>query len=171
MPGSGRGVDTKSDSAFANTRYGSAVRSIGHGADGASLFRITAAARVRRSAGAYLGFAKNVRSPAPACSRPATPRMSTLPSPSRRQPRRSASSLKRNVNLSVKMKSLSRGIYRGSLEERCEMLQPQLCSDLVNLLLAFMRSERDRSTQPRQLTRRARVPLNVIETILRTASR
>ena len=87
----GRGVGEQLDGR-ANARYGSAVRSIGHGAAGASSARITAAARVDLSAVAYRGLAKKVRSPASAVSMPATPRISTPPSPSSRQSSRSATS-------------------------------------------------------------------------------
>ena len=68
------------------------VRSTAQGAFVTPSGAITADARVVGSFEAYFGFARNVRSPGPASSRPATRVTSIAPSPSRRQPRRWASS-------------------------------------------------------------------------------
>ena len=60
--------------------------------------RMTAEARVARSSWLYFGLVKKVRSPGPASSMPATRWISISPSPSRRQPRRSAISLSFNTS-------------------------------------------------------------------------
>ena len=75
-PGGGRHGSAKSSTARANARYGWRARSIAHGAASAVSPRMTAEARVVRSAAAYLGLVKKVRSPGTASSIPATPRMS-----------------------------------------------------------------------------------------------
>ena len=56
------GFSPRISTALANARYGFFVRSMAHGAASACSPRITAPARVARSAGAYLLFAKNVSS-------------------------------------------------------------------------------------------------------------
>src|SRR5688500_10041157 len=89
-PGAGRHCSAKTSTACAKARYGFFARSIAHGAASASSPRMTAPAFVARSAGAYLLLAKKVTSRGPADSIPATRSMSMVPSPSRRQPRRSA---------------------------------------------------------------------------------
>ena len=77
--------------ARANATYASFVRSAATGTATSSA-AITADARVAASALAYLGLLKKETSPGPADSRDATRVISMSPSPSRRQPRRSASS-------------------------------------------------------------------------------
>ncbi len=78
--------------AQANARYGSRARSIAHGAGAASSATMTAEARVAATCDAYLGLARNDRSPGPAASSVATRPISIEPSPSSRHPRRPASS-------------------------------------------------------------------------------
>src|SRR5688572_9357467 len=56
IPGAGRQAGAKRPTARANARYGSAVRSIAHGARGASSLSSTADARVVFSADSYFGL-------------------------------------------------------------------------------------------------------------------
>src|SRR6188508_852464 len=78
--------------ARANVRYGDVLRITAHGAAVASPFMITALALVHASFDAYLGLARNVRSPGPASSIFATRRISIAASPSTGHSKRRASS-------------------------------------------------------------------------------
>ena len=83
---------SRADSAFANARYTWGVRNIAHGARVTVSSTIAAEARVVARRDAYFGFERNVTSPGRASSRLATFTISIVPSPSRRHPRRAASS-------------------------------------------------------------------------------
>ena len=95
---------------------------------------MTADARVVSSAAAYLGLAKKLTSPGPGRSSPAMPVISMAPSPSRRQPRRSASSRSLTVTAG-KARACAQDRHRGApfssrarnrqpIEERGEPFQP-----------------------------------------------
>src|SRR2546422_4467716 len=94
---------------------------------------MTADARVDGSTLAYLALARKVMSPGPAASSVATRVISMLPSPSRRQSRRSASSLS--------LMNVLRTRDRHPVEERDQVLQAQALGDGVHFVLAFARLE------------------------------
>src|SRR6188768_4107542 len=99
-------------------------------------------ALVRLSSGAYLGLVKNVRSPAPASSMPATREISISPSPCRRHSRRSA------MSRSFNGESIpSRRGDRAPLEEPCEVLELECARDLVHLPAARLAVECDRRAE------------------------
>src|SRR5687768_4841207 len=125
-----------------------------------------AEARVRRIAVAYRGFAKNVTSPSPACSRLATRRISSVPSPSRRHPMRSASSVS-----CMERQRISRGLDRGSLEEFREMRKVERRRNLVYFAVAFVWFQRENTAQTRELRARTALPSNLGESVLGAAAR
>ena len=142
-----------SSTALANARYGCAVaqhrarRRFGAARRGSRPRRAS-----RAAPRAYLGLAKKVRSPGPASSMPATRWISISPSPSSRQPRRSA------MSLSFKTRSI-RGSTGGSRTIRSslrsarktgEVLEPETQRDVADVLHAPLRVEADGATQLRQ---------------------
>ena len=114
----------------ANARYGWRARSIAHGAPSALIAGNDGRRSPSRfSAAAYLGLAKKVRSPAPASSIPATRWISMSPSPSRRQPRRSA---------------MSRSFKNGILQEfRSDRTERELRSSRVQEFFCIFSSSPD----------------------------
>src|SRR5690606_37958422 len=123
MPGAGRGAGARIATASAQARYGSRVRSIAHGAAFVFSSTMTAEARVVGRRAAYLGLARNVTSPGPASSREATDRMSMVPSPSRRQPSRSASSA--SFTAAGVYTRPSGALIGYPLDERCETFEAE----------------------------------------------
>src|SRR5690606_10226673 len=123
MPGAGRGAGARIATASAQARYGSRVRSIAHGAAFVCSSTMPAEARVVGRRAAYLGLARNVRSPGPASSREATDRMSMVPSPSRRQPSRSASSA--SFTAAGVYTRPSGALIGYPLDERCETFEAE----------------------------------------------
>src|SRR5437762_4379933 len=87
---------------------------------------MTAEALVDGSALAYFALARKVMSPGPAASSVATRVISMLPSPSRRQSRRSASSLS--------LMNVLRTRDRDTVEEGDQVLQAQALGDGIHLL-------------------------------------
>src|SRR5690242_21859425 len=92
MPAAGGRSGDSTCAARAKVRYGDLLRMTAHGAEASSPFMITALAFVDASFEAYLGFARNVRSPGPASSIFATRRISMAASPSIGHSKRRASS-------------------------------------------------------------------------------
>src|SRR6188508_2131913 len=92
MPAAGGVSGESTCAARAKVRYGALLRITAHGAWAPSPFMITALARVEASFDAYLGLARNVRSPGPASSIFATRRISIAASPSTGHSKRRASS-------------------------------------------------------------------------------
>src|SRR5688572_1333713 len=86
------GTGASTCAAFAKVRYGDLLRITAQGAAVSAPFMITALALVPASFEAYLGLARNVRSPGPASSSFATRRISMAASPSTGQSNRRASS-------------------------------------------------------------------------------
>ena len=136
MPGAAAGRGASSSTAFANARYGFAVRSMAHGAASAFSPRITADAAVARRCAPYLGLTKKVRSPGCACSMPATRWISISPSPSSRHS--SCAAISRSftggsiqVRASRIANRASRLRSRRPLEEVREVLQPERRRDRV----------------------------------------
>ena len=114
--------------ARANVRYGDALRITAHGAHRATLpspFMITALALVDASFDAYLGLARNVRSPGPASSIFATRRISMAASPSTGHSKRRASSPSvTRSRISLRLA----GLGGASAVNRCQTQSRAICS-------------------------------------------
>src|SRR4029079_9770151 len=149
-PVTGRSSRAKIASASANERYGCGERSIAHGATSASSARMIADARVCCTAGTYFGFARNVMSPGPAASTPATRTMSREPSPSRRQPSRSASSESFTEWKGRAGRTISRARGGHAVDERRQMLEAERRRDGLQARLPRSGVLDEQATQLRQ---------------------
>src|SRR6185295_8156177 len=166
MPLACDGRGENSSTARAKAKYGFAARSIAHGAASARSPRITADARVWRSCAAYFGLTKKVSSPGRASSMPATPWMSTSPSPSSRHSRRSAMSVSLNV------RSIPAASRRGrALEEAGEVLEAQRVGDGADPLLARVRRIVDQRSQRGERGARLHRPVHGDQPAPRAAQR
>ena len=158
--------------ARANARYGSRVRSIAHGAGGASsLQRGRPRPASCASAVSYFGLARKVTSPGSASWMPATRTISISPSPSRRQARRSASSRSFTMRKIVSER-VRAGVHERSIatfEEFREMLQAQAGGDVVNPRLARRRLQHGDVAQLAQRRTRAPGPRDAVQTLRRAA--
>src|SRR5688572_27778585 len=134
MPVAISGTGARTWAAFANVRYGDLLRITAQGAAISEPFMITALALVPASFEAYLGLARNVRSPGPASSSAATRRITIAASPSTGHSKRRASS----PSVTKSRISLARRLDAGrhALDEQRHLWHMQTFGDFLDQAMA-----------------------------------
>src|SRR4029453_1292371 len=165
VPAAVLATGAKTCAARANVREGDALRITAHGAAIPSPFMMTALALVDASFDAYLGLARNVRSPGPASSIFATRRISIAASPSTGHSKRRASSP------SVTISRISRGRRGHLLDEASHFGHVQAVRDIGNHAVTGRGIERKRASQLGQRRARHNRPGDLVQALDRTPPR